>query len=57
MSQDWIGYSYAALVWAGGIMGYVKAGKDDYTFPKCLLTLPSIYFKVTCQEILIEFCM
>ncbi|CDQ97863.1 unnamed protein product, partial [Oncorhynchus mykiss] len=26
MSQDWIGYSYAALVWAGGIMGYVKAG-------------------------------
>uniref|UniRef100_A0A8C7I7M2 Transmembrane protein 14C n=1 Tax=Oncorhynchus kisutch TaxID=8019 RepID=A0A8C7I7M2_ONCKI len=26
MSQDWIGYSYAALVSAGGIMGYVKAG-------------------------------
>nr|XP_046176826.1 transmembrane protein 14C-like isoform X2 [Oncorhynchus gorbuscha]XP_046176827.1 transmembrane protein 14C-like isoform X2 [Oncorhynchus gorbuscha] len=25
MSQDWIGYSYAALVLAGGIMGYVKA--------------------------------
>lgn len=27
MSTDFIGYLYAATVAAGGIMGYVKAGK------------------------------
>ncbi|CAL9697848.1 unnamed protein product [Knipowitschia caucasica] len=26
MSVDWVGYGYAALVAAGGIVGYVKAG-------------------------------
>ncbi|XP_049454545.1 transmembrane protein 14C-like [Epinephelus fuscoguttatus] len=26
MAVDWIGFTYAALVSAGGIMGYVKAG-------------------------------
>ncbi|KAK9538794.1 hypothetical protein VZT92_003943 [Zoarces viviparus] len=26
MAVDWIGFSYAALVSAGGIIGYVKAG-------------------------------
>ncbi|XP_034744013.1 transmembrane protein 14C-like [Etheostoma cragini] len=26
MAVDWLGFSYAALVSAGGIMGYVKAG-------------------------------
>ncbi|XP_034039954.1 transmembrane protein 14C-like [Thalassophryne amazonica] len=26
MAVDWIGFSYAALVSAGGVMGYVKAG-------------------------------
>nr|XP_046263657.1 transmembrane protein 14C-like [Scatophagus argus]XP_046263658.1 transmembrane protein 14C-like [Scatophagus argus]XP_046263659.1 transmembrane protein 14C-like [Scatophagus argus]XP_046263660.1 transmembrane protein 14C-like [Scatophagus argus] len=26
MAVDWIGFSYAALVIAGGVMGYVKAG-------------------------------
>ncbi|XP_030016024.1 transmembrane protein 14C-like [Sphaeramia orbicularis] len=26
MAADWVGFCYAALVSAGGIMGYVKAG-------------------------------
>ncbi|KAF1383575.1 hypothetical protein PFLUV_G00133290 [Perca fluviatilis] len=26
MAVDWVGFSYAALVSAGGILGYVKAG-------------------------------
>uniref|UniRef100_UPI0037E8A67C transmembrane protein 14C-like n=1 Tax=Semicossyphus pulcher TaxID=241346 RepID=UPI0037E8A67C len=26
MAVDWIGFTYAALVSAGGIMGYLKAG-------------------------------
>ncbi|XP_006792369.1 transmembrane protein 14C-like [Neolamprologus brichardi] len=26
MAVDWIGFSYAALVSAGGVVGYVKAG-------------------------------
>ncbi|XP_031149584.1 transmembrane protein 14C-like isoform X2 [Sander lucioperca] len=26
MAVDWVGFSYAALVSAGGIIGYVKAG-------------------------------
>ncbi|XP_062335470.1 transmembrane protein 14C [Osmerus eperlanus] len=26
MSVDWVGYSYAALVASGGVIGYVKAG-------------------------------
>ncbi|XP_029310160.1 transmembrane protein 14C-like [Cottoperca gobio] len=26
MAVDWIGFSYAALVSAGGLIGYVKAG-------------------------------
>ncbi|XP_030625011.1 transmembrane protein 14C [Chanos chanos] len=26
MSTDWVGYSYAALVASGGVIGYVKAG-------------------------------
>lgn len=28
MSVDWFGYGYAALITIGGIIGYVKAGKD-----------------------------
>ncbi|XP_010752180.1 transmembrane protein 14C [Larimichthys crocea] len=28
MSVDWVGFSYAALVSAGGIMGYLKAGSS-----------------------------
>lgn len=28
MSVDWLGYGYAALITIGGIVGYVKAGKD-----------------------------
>lgn len=27
MAVDWIGFSYAALVSAGGVVGYVKAGR------------------------------
>lgn len=29
MAADWIGFSYAALVTAGGIIGYGKAGKHE----------------------------
>ncbi|KAF3698703.1 Transmembrane protein 14C [Channa argus] len=27
MAVDWVGFGYAALVSAGGIIGYVKAGR------------------------------
>lgn len=29
MAVDWIGFSYALLVSAGGVMGYAKAGRGD----------------------------
>lgn len=28
MAVDWAGYGYAALVASGGVIGYVKAGKE-----------------------------
>lgn len=30
MAVDWISYLYAATITAGGIVGYLKAGKYDF---------------------------
>lgn len=30
MAVDWIGFSYAVVLSAGGVMGYVKAGGNTF---------------------------